>query len=103
MRLEAVAGVDNQYSPIAILGREHLAIKAGGAVYVTICAPVEVIVTPRSHRNWTEGIPALHNGTEIFVDPISNVITSVGSPVHCTDVAPRSTSWAGNGIVAYKS
>jgi hypothetical protein len=47
-RLEAIAGADNPYSLITILGRGHLAIKAGGAVYVTRCSLVEVI--PRSHR-----------------------------------------------------
>jgi hypothetical protein len=45
--LEAIAGADNPYSLITIFGRGHLAIKAGGAVYVTRCAPVEVL--PRSH------------------------------------------------------
>jgi hypothetical protein len=73
-RLEAVAGADNPYSLIAIFGRGHLAIKADSAVYVTRCVPVEVI--QRSHRNCTEEIPALHNGIEIFLDPISYVITS---------------------------
>ncbi len=48
-RLEAVAGADNPYSLITIFGRGHLAIKAGGAGYVTRCAPVEVI--PSSHKN----------------------------------------------------
>jgi hypothetical protein len=47
-RLEAIAGADNPYSLITIFGRGHLAIKAGGAVYVTRCAPVEVL--PRSTR-----------------------------------------------------
>jgi hypothetical protein len=42
-RLEVVTGADNPYSLITIFGRGHLAIKAGGAVYVTRCAPVEVI------------------------------------------------------------
>jgi hypothetical protein len=46
-RLEAIAGADNPYSLITIFGRGHLVIKSGGAVYVTRCAPVEVI--PRSH------------------------------------------------------
>jgi hypothetical protein len=52
MRLEVIAGADNPYSLITIFGRGHLAIKAGGAVYVTRCSPVEVV--PRSHRNCTE-------------------------------------------------
>jgi hypothetical protein len=85
-RLEAIAGADNPYSLITIFGRGHLAIKAGGAVYVTRCSPVEVI--PRSHKNCTEEIPVTVNGTDAFVDPISYVIKSAGSPIHCNDVAP---------------
>jgi hypothetical protein len=34
---------NNPYSLITIFGRGHLAIKAGGAVYVTQCAPVELL------------------------------------------------------------
>jgi hypothetical protein len=87
-RLEVVAGADNPYSLISIFGRGHLAIKAGGAVYITKCSPVEVV--PRIHSNCTEEIPITINGTEAFVDPISYVIKSAGSPIHCNDVAlPR--------------
>jgi hypothetical protein len=85
-KLEAVAGADNPYSLIAIFGRSHLAIKAGGAVYVTRLAPVEIV--PRSHKNCTEEIPALLNGTEMIMDPISYVMTSEGLPVHCNDIPP---------------
>jgi hypothetical protein len=49
-----------------------------------------VEVVPRSHRNCTEEISALLNGTKIFADPVSYVITSAGSTVHCNDVThPR--------------
>jgi hypothetical protein len=100
-RMEAVAGADNPYSLIAIFGQRHLAIKAGGALYVTRCAPVEVV--PWSHRNCREEILALHNGKKIFVDPISYVIKSAGSRVHCNSVAPPSphptTNLAGSGFV----
>ncbi len=85
-RLEAMAGADNPHSLITIFGRGHLAIKAGGAVYVTRCSTVEVL--PRSHKNCTEEIPVTVNGTDAFVDPISYVIKSAGSPIHCNDVAP---------------
>jgi hypothetical protein len=68
------------------MGRGHLAIKAGRAVYMTRCSPVEVL--PWSHRNCTEEIPVTVNGTDAFVDPISYVIKSTGSPIHCNDVAP---------------
>ncbi len=64
--LETVAGANNPYSLIAILGRGHLAIWVGGTIYVTRCAPVEVV--PPSHKNCTEDIPALHNRMVIFVD-----------------------------------
>ncbi len=64
-RLEAIAGADNPYSLITIFGRGHLAIKAGGAVYVTRCASVEVL--PQSHKNCTEEIPVTVNGTDAFV------------------------------------
>jgi hypothetical protein len=63
--LEAVAEADNPYRLIVIFGRGHLAIKAGTAVYVTKGAPVEVV--PRSHRNCTEEIPALHISSVINV------------------------------------
>jgi hypothetical protein len=59
-RLEAIAGADNPYSLITIFGRDHLAIKAGGAVYVTRCSPVEVL--PQSHKNCPEEIPVTVNG-----------------------------------------
>jgi hypothetical protein len=85
-RLEAIAGADNPYSLITIFGRGHLANRAGGAVYVMRCSPVEV--GPRSHRNCTEEIPVTVNGTDAFVDPISYVIKSAGSPIHCKDVTP---------------
>jgi hypothetical protein len=45
-RLEAVGEPDNPYSLIALFGRGHLVIKAGRAVYVTRCAPVEVVRSP---------------------------------------------------------
>ncbi len=53
-RLEVVAWADNPNRLIAILGRGPQAIKAGGAVFVTRWAPVEVV--PRSHMNCIEEI-----------------------------------------------
>jgi hypothetical protein len=67
-QLEAIAGADNPYNLITIFGRGHLAIKTGGAVYITRCSPIEVL--PRSHRNCTEEILVTVNGTDAFVDPI---------------------------------
>jgi hypothetical protein len=53
---------------------------------MTRCSPVELL--PRSHKNCTEEIPVTVNGTDPFVDPITYVIKSAGSPIHCNDVAP---------------
>jgi hypothetical protein len=98
-RLEAIAGADNPYSLISTFGRGHLAIKAGGAVYVTRCSPVEVV--PRTHPNCTEEIPVSINGTDAFVDPISYVIKSAGSPIHCNDVAPPRYKVGGKWYCSY--
>ncbi len=98
-RLEAIAGADNPYSLISIFGRGHLAIKAGGAVYVTKCSPVEVV--PRTHTNCTEEIPVVIKGTEAFVDPISYVIKSAGAPIHCSDVAPPRYKVGGKWYCSY--
>jgi hypothetical protein len=77
----------------------HLAIKAGGAVYVTKCSPVEVV--PRIHTNCTEEIPITIYGTDAFVDPISYVIKSAGSPIHCNDVAPPRYKVGGKWYCSY--
>jgi hypothetical protein len=98
-RLEAIAGADNPYSLITIFGRGHLAIKAGGAVYVTRCSPVEVL--SRSHRNCTEEIPVTVNGTDAFVDPISYVIKSAGSPIHCNMSPPPRFKVGGKWYCSY--
>jgi hypothetical protein len=50
-----------------------------------------------------EEIPALFNGTEVFVDPISHVIKTVGLPVHCNDIAPPRYKVGASGIVATSS
>jgi hypothetical protein len=98
-RLEAIAGADNSYSLITIFGRVHLAIKAGGAVYITQGAPMEGL--PRSHKNCTEEILITVNGTEAFIDPISYVIKSAGSQIHCNDVAPPRYKVGGKWYCSY--
>ncbi len=98
-RLEVISEADNPYSLITVFGRGHLAIKAGGVVYVTRCSPVEVV--PRSHGNCMEEIPVTVNGTDAFVDPISYVIKSAGSPIHCNDVAPRRYKVGGKWYCSY--
>jgi hypothetical protein len=66
---------------------------------VTKCSPVEVV--PRIHANCTEEIPVTINGTDAFVDPISYVIKSAGSPIHCNDVAPPRYKVGGKWYCSY--
>jgi hypothetical protein len=33
-------------------------------------------------------IPAVFNGTDVFIDPISYIIKTHAVPVRCTDIAP---------------
>ncbi len=98
-RLEAIAGADNPYSLITIFGRGYLAIKARGAVYLTRRSPIGVV--QRSHGNCTEEIPMPVKGTDAFVDPISYVIKSAGSPIHCNDVAPPRYKVGGKWYCSY--
>ncbi len=99
-QLEAIAGADNPYSLITIFRRGHLAIKAGGAVYVTRCSPVEVL--PRSHRNCTKEIAVTVNGTDAFVDPISYIINQeCWIPIHCNNVAPPRYKLGGKWYCSY--
>ncbi|OBQ32942.1 MAG: hypothetical protein AN484_27560, partial [Aphanizomenon flos-aquae WA102] len=92
-RLEAVAGAENPYSLIQIFGRGHLIVKAGAAMYVTHCSPVDVL--PRTGTNCTEEIPVRWNNTDLYVDPISFVIQSAGTISRCNDIAPSRFQIAG--------
>jgi len=85
-RLEAIAGSENPYSLLQILGKGHLVTRAGATVYVNKCKSVSV--EPRVHENCTHEIPALFNGTAVFVDPLSFVIRYVGTVTHCNAIAP---------------
>jgi hypothetical protein len=68
-------------------------------VYVTRSALVEVV--PCSYKNCTEEIPVMLNGTEVFVDPISYIIKSAGSLVHCNDIAPPRYKVEGKWYCSY--
>ncbi len=56
------------------------------------------------HRDRAQVPQELHSrdssNLQRHVDLTSFVIKSVGSPVHCNDVAPPGTSWEGNGTAA---
>jgi hypothetical protein len=60
-----------------------------------------VEVLPQSHKNCTEEIPVTVNGTEVFVHPISYVIKSAGSPIHCNDMAPPLYKMGGKWYCSY--
>jgi hypothetical protein len=70
---------------------------AGGAmVYMTRCQAMDVL--PRTHTNCTNEtneIPAILNGTNVFVDPISFVIKAAAAPTRCNNNAPA--RWRLNG------
>ena len=85
-RMEAVAGTDSQYALNQVLGKGVLLSKAGSAVYVTHCSSVNV--EPRVHSNCTLEIPAILNGSNVFVDPISFVVKLMGTVVRCNEIAP---------------
>jgi hypothetical protein len=55
-------------------------------IYVTKCILVKVVSC--SHAYCTGEIPDVYYRTEIIVDPISYVINSAGSLLHCNDVPP---------------
>ncbi len=93
MRLESIAGAENPYSLMQVFGRGHQVTRNGATVYVTRCQAAEVL--PRTHTNCTNEIPAILNGTNVFVDPISFVIKAAAAPVRCNDVAPP--RWRLNG------
>jgi hypothetical protein len=61
--------------------------------------PVEVV--PRIHSNCTEEILVTVNGTDAFVDPISYVIKSTRSPIHCDDVVPPRYKVGGKWYCSY--
>ncbi len=92
-RLESIAGAENPYSLMQVFGRGHLVTRNGATVYVTRCQAAEVL--PRTHTNCTNEIPAILNGTNVFVDPISFVIKAAAAPVRCTDIA--TLRWRLNG------
>jgi hypothetical protein len=99
LRLESIAGAENPYSLMEVFGRGHLVTKNGATVYVTRCQPVEV--TPRTHTNCTNEIPAEYNNTDVFIDPISFVIKAAAAPVRCNDIAPPRWRLNGRWYCAY--
>jgi hypothetical protein len=85
-RLESIAGAENPYSLIQVFGRGHQVTRNGAMVYMTRCQMTEVL--PRTHTNCTNKIPAILNGTNVFIDLISFVMIAAAAPVRCNNIAP---------------
>ena len=92
-RLESIAVAENPYSLMQVFRRGHQVTRNGATVYVTRCQAMEVL--PRTHTNCTNEIPAILNGMNTFLDPISFMIKAAAVPVRCNDVAPP--RWRLNG------
>jgi hypothetical protein len=92
-RLEIIAGAENPYSLMQVFGRGHQVTRNRAKVYVTRCQATEVL--PRTHTKCTNEIPAILNGTNMFVDPLSFVMKAAAAPVRCNDIAPP--RWRFNG------
>ncbi len=75
-----------------------MAIKAGGAVYVTKCSPVEVV--PRTHTNCTEEILVVVNGTEATSATSSR---ARGPPYIATTWPLLGIRWVASGTAATPS
>jgi hypothetical protein len=90
-RLESMAGAVNLYSLMQLFRRGHQVMRNRATVYVTCCQAIKI--TPRTHTNCTNKIPAELNGNHLFVDPISFVIKV--APVRCNNIAPP--RWRLNG------
>jgi hypothetical protein len=92
-RLESITGVENPYSLMQVFGRGHQVNRNGATVYMTRCQTTDVL--PRPHPNYTNEIPAILYGTNVFADPISFVIKATPALVRCNNIAlPR---WRLNG------
>ncbi len=75
-RLESIDGVENPYSLMQVFGRGHQVTRNRGTVYVTRCQAMDVF--PRTHTNCTNEIPAILNGTNMFVDLIAAGLNDTG-------------------------
>jgi hypothetical protein len=98
MRLEAVAIADNP-QPNSYIWKRALGYQGKWhSLYHKVCTSRGRSQIPRElhGRNTT-----WHNITEIFVDSISYMITSAGSPIHCNDVAPPHYNLSGKWYCSY--
>ncbi len=86
LRQSQAAGTEESRSVAAHFGVGHIAVRSGGVVYVARCGMV--VVELRNHTAYTQEIPVVHQGKEVYVDPSSLVIQGSATPVKCRRKAP---------------
>ena len=86
LRQSQAAGTEESRSVAAHFGVGPIAVKSGGVVYVARCGMV--VVELRNHTACTQEIPVVHQGKEVYVDPLSLVIQRSATPVKCKKKAP---------------
>ena len=86
LRQSQAAGTEGSRSVAARFGVGHIAVRSGGVVYVARCGMV--VVELRNHTTCTQEIPVIHQGKEMYVDPLSLVIRRSATLVKCRRKAP---------------
>jgi hypothetical protein len=86
LRQSQAAGAEGSRSVAAHFGVGHIAVRSGGVVYVARCRMV--VVELRNHTACTQEIPVIHQGKEMYVDPLSLVIRRSATLVKCRKKAP---------------
>ncbi len=86
LKQSQAAGAEESRSVAAHFGVGHIAVKSGGVVYVARCGMV--VVELRNNTVCTQEIPVIHQGEEMYVDPLSLVIRRSATPVKCRKRAP---------------
>jgi len=86
LRQSQAAGAEESRSVAAHFGVGHIAVRSGGVVYVARCGMV--VVELRNHTTCTQEIPVIHQGKEMYVDPLSLVIRRSATLVKCRRKAP---------------
>jgi hypothetical protein len=86
LRQSQAARTEESRSVAAYFGVGHIAVRSGGVVYVARCGMV--VVELRNHTACTQEIPVIHQGEEMYVDPLSLVIRRSATLVKCRKKAP---------------
>ncbi len=86
LRQSQAAGTEEPRGVAAHFGIGHMAVRSGGVVYVARCGMV--VVELRNHTACTQEIPVIHQGREVYVEPLSLVIQRLATPVKCERKAP---------------